>query len=128
MEEVVPKTENTLFGESFPHLGHLISLSLSAILRRSSNFSPHFEHSYSYMGMVENNLILKLLIRLQCNYRTKLYLLQISKRGFLYLAYTIILVAGVRFKAGEGRGFVQVVNNTGWGVSHLSQPQIFYLS
>jgi hypothetical protein len=43
-EEAVPKVEKILRGCFLPHLGHFISLSLSAILRCASNFLPQFEH------------------------------------------------------------------------------------
>jgi hypothetical protein len=47
LEEVVPNIETTLFGDFLSHFGHFISSSLSAMLRRSSNLSPQFVHSYS---------------------------------------------------------------------------------
>jgi hypothetical protein len=51
-EEAMPKVEKILRGCFLPHLGHFISLSLSATFRRASNFSPQFVHSYSYIGIV----------------------------------------------------------------------------
>jgi hypothetical protein len=39
-EEAMPKVEKILRGCFLPHLGHFISLSLSAIFRCASNFSP----------------------------------------------------------------------------------------
>ena len=47
----LPKTEQSRRGCSSLHCGHFTPLSLSAILRRSSNLSPHFVHSYSYIGI-----------------------------------------------------------------------------
>ena len=55
LEDVVPNRERILFAEFAPHLGHLISWSLSVMLRRRSNFSPHFVHSYSYMGILQHS-------------------------------------------------------------------------
>ena len=43
-EEAVPNEQNCLRGCSWPHLGHFNSLSLSLMLRRRSNFSPHLGH------------------------------------------------------------------------------------
>jgi len=47
LEEPVLNMEKTRRGFALPHLGHLISLSLSVMPRRSSNFSPQAVHSYS---------------------------------------------------------------------------------
>ena len=51
LPDPVVKAEMTRCGFLAPHLGHLISLSLSAMRRRSSNLSPHPGQLYSYIGM-----------------------------------------------------------------------------
>jgi hypothetical protein len=47
LEAPVLNMDKTRSGFATPHLGHFISLSLSVMPRRSSNFSPQAGHSYS---------------------------------------------------------------------------------
>jgi hypothetical protein len=51
-EELLANVENSLLGFFALHFGQLISSSLSLMLRRKENFSPHLLHSYSYMGIL----------------------------------------------------------------------------
>jgi len=46
-EDEVLKRDKTRLSVPFRHSGHLMSISLSLMLRRNSNFLPHSGHSYS---------------------------------------------------------------------------------
>jgi hypothetical protein len=59
-DEQVANVEKSLLGFCLPQLGHLISWSLSFILRRKENLSPQALHSYSYMGILISYLPLLL--------------------------------------------------------------------
>jgi len=46
-EDELLNKDKTRLSIPFPHSGHFMSRSLSAMLRRNSSFLPHFGHSYS---------------------------------------------------------------------------------